>query len=49
MSEKGIGGVLSQEVDPVFYLSKTLFQVEERYSNKERKALAIFFVVKRLK
>ena len=48
-SEKAIGGVLSQEGHPVIYVSKTLSQAEQRYSNIERKALAIVFVVKRLK
>ena len=48
-SEKAIGGVLSQEGHPVIYVSKTLSQAEQRYSNIEREALAIVFVVKRLK
>ena len=48
-SEKAIGGVLSQEGQPVIYVSKTLSQAEQRYSNIEREALAIVFVVKRLK
>ena len=48
-SEKAIGGVLSQEWQPVICVSKTLSQAEQRYSNIEREALAIVFVVKRLK
>ena len=48
-SEKAIGGVLSQEGHPVIYVSKTLSQAEQSYSNIEREALAIVFVVKRLK
>ena len=48
-SEKDFGGVLSQEGHPVIYVSKTLPQAEQRYSNIEREALAIVFVVKRLK
>ena len=49
MSEKAIGGVLSQEGHPVIYVSKTLSQAEQRYSNIEREPQAIVFVVKRLK
>ena len=48
-SEKAIGGVLSQEGHPVIYVSKKLSQAEQRYSNIERGALAIVFVVKCLK
>ena len=48
-SEKAIDGVLSQEWQPVICVSKTLSQAEQRYSNIEREALAIVFVVKRLK
>ena len=48
-SEKAIGGVLYQEGHPVSYVSKTLCQAEQRYSNIEREALAMVFVVKRLK
>ena len=48
-SEKAIGGVLSQEGDPVNYVSRKLSQAEQNYSNIEREALAIVFVVTRLK
>ena len=47
--EKAIGGVLSQEGYPVIYVSKKLSQAEQNYSNFEREALAIVFVVTRLK
>ena len=48
-SEKAIGGVLSQEGHPVIYVSRKLSQAEQNYSNNEREALAIIFVVTRLK
>ena len=48
-SEKAIGGVLSQEGHPVIYISRKLSQAEQNYCNIERKALAIVFVVTRLK
>ena len=49
-SEKAIGGVLSQEGHPVIYVSMKLSQAEIfTYSNIEREALAIVFVVTRLK
>ena len=48
-SEKTIGGVLSQEGHPVIYVSRKLSQAEQNYSNIEREALAIVFVVTRLK
>ena len=41
-SEKTLGGVLSQEGHPVIYVSKTLSQAEQRFSNIEREALACF-------
>ena len=47
-SEKAIGGVLSQG-HPVIYVSRKLSQAEKNYSNFEREALAIVFVVTRLK
>ena len=47
-SEKAIGGVLSQG-HPVIYVSRKLSQAEQNYSNIEREALAIVFVVTRLK
>ena len=48
-SEKAIGGVLSQEGHHVFYVSKNMSQHERNYSSFEREALAIVFVVTRLK
>ena len=48
-SEKTIGGALSQEGHPVIYVSRKLSQTEQNYSNIEREALAIVFVVSRLK
>ena len=48
-SEKAIGGVLSHEGHPVIYESRKLSQAELNYSNIEREALAIVFVVTRLK
>ena len=48
-SEKTIGGVLSQEGHPVTYVSRKLTPAEQNYSNIEREALAIVFVVTRLK
>ena len=47
-SEKAIGGVLSQG-HPMIYVSRKLSQAEQNYSNIEREALAIVFVVTRLK
>ena len=48
-SEKAIGGALSQEGHPVIYVSRKLTPAEQNYSNIEREALAIVFVVTRLK
>ena len=48
-SEKYIGGVLSQEGHPEIYVSRMLSQAEQNYSNIEREALRIVFVVTRLK
>ena len=48
-SEKAIGGVLSQEGHTVIYVSKKLSQAGQNYSNIEREALAIVFVVTILK
>ena len=48
-SEKAIGGVLSQEKHPVKYVSRKLTPEEQNYSQIERKAVAIVFVVTRLK
>ena len=48
-SEKAIGGVLSQEEHLVIYVSRKLSQAKKNYSNFEREAFAIVFVVTRLK
>ena len=48
-SEKAIGGDLSQEGHPVIYVSRKLTPAEQNYSNIEREALAIAFVVTRFK
>ena len=48
-SEKAIGGVLSQEGRPVKNVSRKLTPAEQNYSNIEREALAIVFVVTRFK
>ena len=48
-SEKAIGGVFSQEGHLVIYVSRKLSQAEQNYSNFEREAFAIVFVVTRLK
>ena len=48
-SEKAIGGVLSQDGHPVIYVSRKLTPAEQNYSNIKGEALAIVFVVTRLK
>ena len=48
-SEKAIGGVLSQKGHPVIYVTRKLTSAEQYYSNIEREALAIVFVVTSLK
>ena len=48
-SDNAIGGVLSQEGHPVIYVSRKLTPVEQNYLNKEREALAIVFVLTKLK
>ena len=45
-SKKGLGAVLLQESKPVMYVSRALTETEQRYSNRERKLLAIVFVLK---
>ena len=50
-SSYGIGAVLSHRIDgvdrPVYFVSRTLTEVERRYSQIEREALALVFAVKR--
>ena len=48
-TEKAIGGVLSEEGHRVIFVSRKLTPEEQNYSNIEREALAIVFVVTRLK
>ena len=48
-SENALGGALSQEGHPVIYVSRKLTPAEQNYSNIEWEALAIVFVVTRLK
>ena len=48
-SEKAIGGLFSQEGHPVTYATRKLSQGEQNYSNIERQALEIVFVVTILK
>ena len=48
-SEKAIGGVISQEGHSGIYVLRKLTPAEQNYSNIEREALAIVFVVTRLK
>ena len=48
-SGKVIGGVLSQEEHPVVYVSRKLTPAEQNYLKIEREALAIVFVVTRMK
>ena len=47
-SKKGLGAVLLQESKPVMYVSRALTETEQRYSNIERKLLAIVFALERL-
>ena len=48
-SENAIGGVLSQDGRPVIYVSRKLTPAEKNYSNFEREALEILFLITRLK
>ena len=47
-TEKGIGGVLSQEGHPIIHVSRKFTTAEQNYSSIEREALAIVFVVTRV-
>ena len=48
-SQEAIGGILTQEGHPVIYVSRKLSKAERNYSNIEREALAIIWVVTRMK
>ena len=47
-SKQGLGTVLLQEGKPVMYISKTLTETEQRYSNIEHELLAIVFALEKL-
>ena len=47
-SKQGLGAVLLQEGQPVIYISRTLTETEQRYSNIECELLAVVFVLERL-
>ena len=47
-SKKGLSAVLLQEFKPVMYMSRALTETEWRYSDIERKLLAIVFAFERL-
>ena len=47
-SKKGLGAVLLQQSKSVMYMSRTLTETEQRYSNIERELLAIVFALERL-
>jgi hypothetical protein len=47
-SEKGLGGVLLQDDQPVMYISRALTPTEKGYSNIERELLSLVFGMERL-
>ena len=47
-SKQGLGAVLLQEGQPVMYISRTLTETEQRYSNIECELLAVVFALERL-
>ena len=47
-SKQGLGAVLLQDGQPVMYISRTLTETEQRYSNIERELLAVVFALERL-
>ena len=47
-SKQGLGAVLLQEGQPVIYISRTLTETEQRYSNIEHELLAVVFTLERL-
>ena len=47
-SKKGLGAVLLQQSKPVMYVSRSLTETEQRYSNIERELLPIVFALERL-
>ena len=48
-SKQELGAVLLQEGKPVMYISRTLTETEQRYSNIECKLLAVVFALERTK
>ena len=48
-SEKAIAGILTQNGQPVMFVSRILTAAEQRYSNVEREALAVIWSILRLK
>ena len=44
-SKQGLGAVLLQEGKPVMYISRTLIETEQRYSNIECELLAVVFAL----
>ena len=47
-SKQGLGAVLLQDGQPVMYISRTLTETEQRYSNTECELLAVVFALERL-
>ena len=47
-SKQGLGAVLLQDGQPVMYISRTLTETEQRYSNIEHELLAVVFALERL-
>jgi len=48
-SKYAIGGILTQEGNPVLYVSRSLSKAEQNYSNIERESLAFVWSILRLK
>ena len=47
-SKKGLGAVLLQEGQPIIYTSRSLTEIEQWYSDIERKLLAIVYALEQL-
>ena len=47
-SKQGLGVVSLQEGQPVIYISRTLTEIEQMYSNIECELLAVVFALERL-